>query len=189
MLSDSSKRELLRIARESIDRALHDKPVGLPEPHDESLLQPGGAFVTIRLDSALRGCIGYIESEEPLAQVVAEVAVKAAFEDPRFPPLTSREFSRSTLEISVLSPLEVVSDISEIRIGVHGLLLELGPRRGLLLPQVATEYQWDVPTFLNATARKAGLPENSWRSPGARLYKFSALIIEEEQDRSTGAAI
>jgi AmmeMemoRadiSam system protein A len=138
--------------------------------------------VTLRSHGALRGCIGYIESILPLANVVEEVAVKAALEDPRFPPLTSAEVKDMIIEVSVLSPLVRVKNIEEINVGVHGLLLELGPRRGLLLPQVATEYHWDRLAFLNATARKAGLPEDGWRHPEAKLYRFTAEIVEETEE-------
>lgn len=179
MLSDESKRVLLRIAREAIGGALGCRSGAETPTKDASLLTPCGAFVTLRIEGQLRGCIGYIESVLPLAEVVAEVAVKAALEDPRFPPLTRREFDNISIEISVLSPMERISDIEEIQVGVHGLLLELGSRRGLLLPQVATEYHWDRMTFLNSTARKAGLPENAWRSPDARIFRFSAEIVEE----------
>jgi AmmeMemoRadiSam system protein A len=179
MLSLESKRELVRIARETIAGALGLRPVVETGTSDASLSAPRGAFVTLRIDSNLRGCIGYIESVLPLAEVVAEVALKAAFEDPRFPPLTRSEFDKISIEVSILSPLERVRDTEEIQVGVHGLLMELGSRRGLLLPQVATEYHWDRMTFLNSTARKAGLPENAWRSPDARIYKFSAEIVDE----------
>ena len=181
MLSTEDKRELLRIAREAIACALHERAVLAPATRNEALLVPSGAFVTLRIDQALRGCIGYVESVLPLAEVVVEVAQKAAFEDPRFPPLTPVEFTKMTLEISVLSPLERVTDVKSIQVGVHGLLLESGSHRGLLLPQVPLEFGWHREEFLNATARKAGLPEEGWRDPQAVLYAFTAEIIEEHE--------
>jgi len=141
----------------------------------QALLAPRGAFVTLHRDGRLRGCIGYIEPVKPLIRTVQEVAVKAAFEDPRFPPLTEDESVQ--IEISVLTPPEQVSDISSIEVGRDGLIVELGPRRGLLLPQVATEYGWDRQTFLENTATKAGLPPDAWKHPSVRLYKFSAEIF------------
>jgi len=180
MLTQEEKRELLKIAREAISRALQGKNLPKPVSNLGGLMQPSGAFVTIRIDHDLRGCIGYIESVAPLADVVADVAAKAALEDPRFPPLTSAEFTRATLEVSVLTPLRVISDKEEIRVGEHGLLLELGHRRGLLLPQVAVEYGWDREEFLNNVSRKAGLPRDAWRDPNATIYIFGAEVVEEE---------
>ncbi len=136
--------------------------------------------MTIRIGHELRGCIGYIASDLPLARVVNQVAAKAAVEDPRFPPMTQSEFAKATIEISVLSPLQKVDDVSEIRVGCDGLVIELGGCRGLLLPQVATECGWDRETFLAHTSRKAGLPANAWKDPDARVYRFSAEIVTEE---------
>jgi AmmeMemoRadiSam system protein A len=114
--------------------------------------------------------------------VVAEVAVKSATEDPRFVPMTQSELARATIEISILSPPRQVTDFAEIEVGRHGLIIELGRLRGLLLPQVATEYGWDRETFLDQTARKAGLPLKAWRDPAAKVYLFSAEIIEEHPE-------
>ncbi len=182
MFTPEEKRELLAIARKAITDALHGRPsaVQIP-PEGNPLSRPGGAFVTLRIDGNLRGCIGYIQAPIPLVEVVAEVAEKAALEDPRFPPLTLQEFERSTIEISVLSPLHKISDISEIVVGRHGLLLELRHARGLLLPQVAEEYGWDLETFLDNTARKAGLPRSGWKDPEAIIYIFTAEIIQEDE--------
>jgi AmmeMemoRadiSam system protein A len=179
MFTVEEKRELLRIARDAIGCSLEEKEFQRPSAVHGRLAQPSGAFVTIRMDHDLRGCIGYIESAEPLADVVADVAVKAAFEDPRFPPLTSPEFKHVTLEVSVLTPLRPISDISEITVGEHGLLLELGHRRGLLLPQVAVEYGWNREEFLENVSRKAGLARDAWRDPKSTIYIFSAEIVDE----------
>jgi len=195
MLNDEEKREILRIARQSIRAALERSyvrksgpapaPVVLPSdpgsrPLTGRLGEASGAFVTIRSGGDLRGCIGYIESPYSLGRVVSEVAEKAALEDPRFPPLTPEEFEGISLEVSVLSPLRKITSFEEIEVGVHGLLLELGHHRGLLLPQVATEYGWNRDEFLEHTARKAGLPRDAWKDPQAEIYIFSAEIVEEE---------
>jgi AmmeMemoRadiSam system protein A len=180
MLTAEEKQQLLTIARESIAFAIRGKDYHLSVPPRGALAQPSGAFVTIRLHGELRGCIGFIESNEPLARVVAGVAVKAAFEDPRFPSLTPSEFNDISIEVSVLSPLRRVRDYAEIQVGVHGLVIDNGYRRGLLLPQVATEYGWDRDEFLENVARKAGLPRNAWKDPGTQLHMFSAEIAEEE---------
>ncbi len=181
MFTPEEKRELLAIARGAIGDALHGRSSVVQIPPEGNLSRPGGAFVTIRIDGNLRGCIGYIQAPLPLAEVVAEVAEKAALEDPRFPPLSLQEFEQVRLEISVLSPIQRISDVNQIIVGSHGLLLELRHARGLLLPQVAEEYGWDRETFLENTARKAGLSRNAWKDPDAVIYLFTAEIIAEEE--------
>jgi AmmeMemoRadiSam system protein A len=187
VLSKKEQEYLLSIARESIARALVGGGGGR-KSSDRAIAESdlagalgvrSGAFVTIRLGGDLRGCIGCIASDLPLVRVVDEVAAKAAIEDPRFPPLTQSEFARAALEVSVLSPLEKVDDVTEIQVGRDGLMIELRGRRGLLLPQVATEYGWDRETFLKHTSRKAGLPVDAWKDPEAKICRFTAEIIEE----------
>ena len=192
MLTAEERRAALAIARTAIGRAMHTRyPDTVREgfrPGDNAgtltgaLADPAGAFVTLRLNNDLRGCIGYIESSDPLGNVIDEVAEKAAFEDPRFPPLTPPEFENIHIEISVLSPMRRVKSIEEITVGTHGLLLEVGWRRGLLLPQVATEYGWDREEFLDNTARKAGLARSAWRAENARLFVFSADVFEDQEE-------
>lgn len=186
MLTPEEKRELAVIARKAIGDALHGRSSVVQIPAEGNLAHPGGAFVTIRIEGNLRGCIGYIQAPLPLAEVVAEVAQKAALEDPRFPPLEPEELDRASLEVSVLSPLQRITNVHEIQVGVHGLLLELGHARGLLLPQVAVEYGWDRETFLENTARKAGLPRHAWKDPEAEIYIFAAEIIHEEDHVERG---
>jgi AmmeMemoRadiSam system protein A len=185
-MTDAEKEELLRIARDSIRRALGTGQ-DVPEPQGSHkpvgrLAEPGGAFVTLHLQGRLRGCIGYIQSQQPVAEVVEEVAVKSALQDPRFPPVTRGEVSQLQIEISLLSPMVQVRSPEEIEIGRDGLMLELGGRRGLLLPQVATEHGWEREEFLENTAWKAGLPRDAWKDPRAHLYRFAAEIIEERHD-------
>jgi AmmeMemoRadiSam system protein A len=188
MLTRELKRELLEIARNAIASSLQEertpsRATARTRPSPE-LLQPSGAFVTLRINGELRGCIGYMESPHPLADVVADVAVKAACEDPRFPPVTAAELDGIDLEISVLSPMRPIHDINEITIGTHGVMIELGPNRGVLLPQVAVEYGWTVEQFLSALSRKAGLHKFGWMEPDARLSIFSAEVVDEEDARS-----
>ncbi|MEW6509376.1 MAG: AmmeMemoRadiSam system protein A [Bacteroidota bacterium] len=183
MLTPQERSELLTIARSAVAHTLHSEEPQLPALLGGALAERSGAFVTLRRGGDLRGCIGYIESELPLGQVVQEVAIKAAREDPRFPPVTEDELRELTFEISVLSPLRPVQNVEEIQVGQHGLLLELGWHRGLLLPQVAVEYGWDREQFLNHTARKAGLPPRAWEDPRATLYLFQAEVFDEEQTR------
>lgn len=181
MLNADERRELLGIARTSIACTLHQRPYSPEFSKEGNLSRHCGAFVTLRLHQELRGCIGFIESSQPLAEVVAEVAAKAATEDPRFPVLTIAELAKITLDISVLSPIRLVEDIGEIEVGKHGLLLELGMRRGLLLPQVAIEYRWNREEFLENTSRKAGLFRDAWKDPRAKIYIFTAEVIEENE--------
>lgn len=192
MLSAEERRAALALARASIARGLHVRyPDASPaEVKAEeykgaltgALADPAGAFVTLRLNHELRGCIGYIESSDPLSSVIDEVAEKAAFEDPRFPQLTPAEFRRVHIEISVLSPMKRIKAIEEITIGTHGLLFEQGWHRGLLLPQVATEYDWGREEFLDNVARKAESPKGAWRDENSKLSIFSAEIFEEHEE-------
>jgi AmmeMemoRadiSam system protein A len=137
--------------------------------------------VTLHKHGRLRGCIGYIQALKPLRQAVAEMAVQAALHDPRFPPVTSDELPELHIEISVLSPLEAVADVSEIEVGTHGLVIEDGRSRGLLLPQVPVEYGWDRDTFLEHTCAKAGLPPDRWKAQGVTITKFTAEVFGEEE--------
>jgi len=184
-LSKDDKKELLRIARCSIDSALKHTGVEIPEPSAGAMCEPCGAFVTLRSHKDLRGCIGYIEARLPLYKTVEEVARKADFEDPRFPPLSSEELSEVEIEISVLSPLQKISDVKEIEVGRHGLVIDAGYTRGLLLPQVATEYGWDRDQFLSHTARKAGLPSDAWKHRGVDLYTFTSNVFSETEVESS----
>lgn len=177
MLTEEERNILNRAARNAIVCGLHDKELPVYGALPRSLQETCGAFVTLYKNGKLRGCIGYIDAVKPLIQTIQEIAVKAAFDDPRFSPLTEDEFHQVRIEISVLTPLEPVSDVSTIEIGKHGLVVEYTHRRGLLLPQVATEYGWDCETFLSNTAMKAGLPPDAWKHPSVKIYKFSAEVF------------
>jgi len=180
-LTNEEKRALLKIARSSIQSALGGKPLPQKEYKSESLNRLSGVFVTLRIGESLRGCIGYVEPFFPLAQATQEAAVKAAMEDPRFMPMTLAELASITIEISVLSPLSELHDKSKIEIGKHGLVIDAGFRRGLLLPQVATEYRWDREQFLRHTASKAGLPSDAWKRKEAKLFTFTVEKFEESE--------
>lgn len=181
MFTHEEKRELLALARDAIDSALRNRPVTKKPALYAAFQQHCGLFVTLRIEGQLRGCIGCIESLQPLADAIPDMAVKAALEDPRFPPLVPAELERATLEISILSPLHRVANVEEIEIGKHGLMLELGECRGLLLPQVAVEYEWDVVGFLVAVSKKAGLPDSVWKDPQAMIHVFTAEVIHESE--------
>lgn len=141
------------------------------------LWQKRGAFVTLHKDSALRGCIGYVEPHKPLWQTVKEAAVQSAFGDPRFPPLRAEEVEALQLEISVLSPLERIRDPLQFTVGRHGLVIRKGDHSGLLLPQVAVEHSWSKEEFLNWTCKKAGLSPECWRQGDVEVYRFSAEVF------------
>jgi AmmeMemoRadiSam system protein A len=176
-LSDQDKKTLHDIARQSIAAGLQRQSPPQLKEATGILQEPRGAFVTLHLRGCLRGCIGLIEAVKPLAATIQEMALSAAFCDPRFPPLTPQEFKDIDIEISVLTPLRRIKNIDEIQVGVHGLYIRQGSYRGLLLPQVATEYKWDRDTFLQQTCGKAGLPPTAWKDPKAEIYIFSADIF------------
>ena len=180
-LSASDKKELLRIARESIASALSDQPARRIEESAASLKEQCGAFVTLHLRGELRGCIGYIEARFPLYETVEEAAAKAALEDPRFLPLSKQEFKDVEIEISVLSPLQKVSNVDDIEVGRDGLVIDAGYTRGLLLPQVATEYGWGREQFLSQTCRKAGLQADAWKKKGVTIYSFTSDVFSEAE--------
>jgi AmmeMemoRadiSam system protein A len=179
-LTELDKKVLIETARAAIGARITFQTPRYPEPTD-ALRAPCGAFVTLKKGGALRGCIGHIAASRPLFETVREVAVSSAFEDPRFPPLGKEEWGATTIEISVLSPFEKITDAGRIRVGTHGIMIRRGNRSGLLLPQVATEQGWDRDTFLTHTCLKAGLPADAWTSPETSIEIFSAIVFHEEQ--------
>lgn len=176
MFTDAQKEALLRTARAAIlaqvtgmaadAAACADLPAGT------------GAFVTIRCGGQLRGCLGTLECRGPLLQEIARCAARAAREDPRFPPVKASELAALAIEVSILGPLERISpvDRNAIVIGRHGLVVERGLRRGLLLPQVAIEWGWGPEELLAHTCLKAGLPRDAWQD-GATVYRFEAVVF------------
>lgn len=180
MLNEEQRRQLLRLARTSIEATLDGRAPDLrAEEFDEDLRRPAGAFVTLRKNGDLRGCIGSIRAMEPLYRAVASSAISAAFRDPRFFPVRKDEIGHLELEISVMGPIEQVRDVSEIEVGRDGLIISSGRFAGLLLPQVASEYGWDRETFLDQTCLKAGLQPDAWRAAGTRIEKFAAEVFSE----------
>ena len=177
MLSDSDKQFLLRAARCSVESAVRSGGPSSLTTDIPSLLIPCGAFVTLRERSELRGCIGYIEAGKSLLETVQEVAAKAALEDVRFCPVEENELEKIRIEISVLSAMARIENMDEIEVGKHGLLMENGRYRGLLLPQVATEHGWDREMFLTQVARKAGLPPTAQQGSEVNVYIFTAEVF------------
>lgn len=179
-LAEGARGRLLVHARAVIRAHLAGEHAPLPEVEDEQLLEPRGAFVTLRRgDGGLRGCIGRVETDRSILETVAEVAVAAATTDPRFRPVTVEELPELRLEISALSPPAPVHP-DRVEVGLHGLIVRHGGRSGLLLPQVATEYGWDRESFLDWVCRKAGLPRSTWREEGCELLCFTAEVFSEE---------
>jgi uncharacterized protein len=174
--SEAERQLLLRLARDSIQSALEGRELDVtpPSPH---LAAPRGAFTTLHLQGKLRGCIGYVSPADSLYKTVAATARAAAFEDPRFEPVTLSEVPHLKVEISVLSPLQGIRP-DEVVVGKHGLVVTQGNHRGLLLPQVAPEWDWNRETFLAQTCLKAGLPADAWQH-GAQLQGFTAEVFEE----------
>ena len=175
MLSDTQKMSLLKFARDVISAHLDSSQTPVLE-HDE-FEQKKGIFVSLHKDGELRGCIGYIRPYKSILESVHEMALAAAFRDPRFSPVRRDELAQIDIEISILGELILVEDATEILIGRDGLYIDHPQGSGLLLPQVATEYGWNVPEFLHNLSRKAGLRESALKSPDTKLYRFEAEIF------------
>ena len=181
-LSEAARQELLALARRTLEAHFRGEAAPrLGSDRAESFGQSRALFVTLRRRGELRGCIGTLSPEGDLTRTVPRFALRAAFEDPRFPPLSSDELTDCRIEISVLTPPAPVEDPATIEIGRDGLIIELRGRSGLLLPQVATEWGFDRERFLAEVCRKAGLPPGSWREPDARLWAFQAEVFGEEE--------
>jgi AmmeMemoRadiSam system protein A len=177
MTDDADRARLLDLARDAI--VAHLSGAAAPARALEGIFaRPGGAFVTLHRRGALRGCIGHVDGDEPLGRVIPHCAISAATQDPRFPMLDPGELSDLQIELSLLGPLEPIVGPADVEVGRHGLVVERGFSRGLLLPQVATERQWDVETFLRHTCRKAGLPDDAWKHR-ATLWRFEAEVFGE----------
>jgi AmmeMemoRadiSam system protein A len=181
-LGSEERRQLLRLARESVTAALERRTPRRP-PLAASLQERAAVFVTLTRgrDGELRGCIGTVEPLRPLAHAVEEAARLAATEDRRFDPMRSSELPDLRIEVSVLGPL-VPTRPEQVILGIHGLVIRQGPRSGLLLPQVAVEHGWDRETFLDQTCRKAGLPAGGWRLPDTQLLSFTAEVFAEGEE-------
>jgi AmmeMemoRadiSam system protein B/AmmeMemoRadiSam system protein A len=175
-LSEPEKRELLKLAFSTVDLYVREKKIPEYTPQSDNLLQKCGVFVTLKKHGQLRGCIGFIEPFLPLHQAVMQASVYAACRDSRFLPVNPGELDDLKVEISVLSPLTKIDNPNRVTVGRHGLVIDKDNKRGLLLPQVAVENNWNRETFLEQVCRKAGLPANAWRS-GADLFVFEAIVF------------
>ena len=177
MIETADRLRLLRLARDAIVAHVSGLPALVADP-SPLLERRAGVFVSLHKREALRGCIGHVEPDQPLSRVVPSSAIAAASTDPRFDSVTSEEMPELRIELSILGPLERITGVDEIEIGRHGLLIERGWNRGLLLPQVAVEWGWDAEAFLSQTCHKAGLPLDAWKS-GAAIWRFEAEVFSE----------
>ncbi len=182
---------LVALARNTVTQyLLEGKQMKTPEESPPKLLEKCGVFVTINTfkngEKSLRGCIGYPYPISPLVEAVIDSAINAATQDPRFEPMTKDELDRVVFEVSVLTPPQPVETTSpkdyvkKIKVGQDGLIIERGYHKGLLLPQVPIEWGWDEEEFLCQCCMKAGLTPDSWLTKEAKIYKFKAIIFEEE---------
>jgi AmmeMemoRadiSam system protein A len=175
-----SQRLLLQLSRKTLENFVRGAP-----RDDENIADPYlqtscyGAFVSLHSEDELRGCVGSCTPSKPLSEIVIEMTEAAAARDPRMTPVRPEELAAIKIDISILSPLETAENPLALEVGRHGLYISRGRRRGVLLPQVASEYSWDMQTFLAHGCRKAGLKANAWRDSKTRVCSFTALIIGE----------
>jgi AmmeMemoRadiSam system protein B/AmmeMemoRadiSam system protein A len=190
-LDETSRGEALRLARETVSMFIKDHKVPRPEADRQpaGLREHGACFVTLQNHGRLRGCIGNMEAQGPLWEAIVQNAVHAC-RDPRFvvDPVTPSEIGEIDIEISRLTPMKPITDTDQVIIGRDGLLIELGPRRGVLLPQVAYERGWTREEFLREVCHKAGLPPDAWKRPEAKLYSFQAEVFGESEAASQPAS-
>jgi AmmeMemoRadiSam system protein A len=177
MFTPDDQQRLLTIARQALEARVRRQP----EPARETggaLDTPCGAFVSVHRLLELRGCLGRLDGDWPISRVVAHLGRAVADSDPRFQPVALDELAALSIEISALGPERTIHSIRDVEIGRHGVIVEHGPRRGLLLPQVATDHAWDAETFLHHACLKAGLPPEAWRR-GACVAVFEAQVFGE----------
>lgn len=179
VLTDDEKRELLRIARTTLLEYFYSGRIPPGKPHRDSLTARAGAFVTLHNSGALRGCIGTQQEDKALFKTVQEMSIAAATRDPRFEPVTEGELEDVEIEVSVLGHYQTMSSPDDIRIGTHGLVVEHKGRRGLLLPQVAAEQNWNVDEFLKHVCVKATLAQDAWKREGAKIILFTAQVFND----------
>ncbi len=190
-LTDEEGRFLVELARNAVKQYLTNrKHIQPPADAPKKLFECCGVFVTINSvehgTPDLRGCIGYPYPTNPLVEAVVDSAIQAATGDPRFPPMSSKELNNVVFEVSVLTPPELIATsnpkeyVSKFKVGEHGLIVERGPYKGLLLPQVPIQWGWCEEEFLCQCCMKAGLPPDTWLTKGTRIYKFKGIIFEEQ---------
>ncbi len=170
--------QLLSIAKNSIKGFLEKGQVPDFKPNSPRLKEKRGVFVTLKKKGKLRGCMGCVSADVPLYQSVSRMALAAAFEDPRFPPVTKEELPELEYEVSVLGLLKKINSLEEIQLGVHGVQAVAGLNSGLFLPQVAVENNWDLETFLENLMLKAGFQPDYWRKNPVDFYVFETEVFK-----------
>jgi len=179
-LNKAEQKRLLEIAKQAVETYIKEGKIIEIKEDNPMLNRPLGAFVTLEENGELRGCIGSFEPVIPLYQVVIEMGISAAVNDPRFVPVSKSELDKLEYEISVLSPLKKVNSWQDIEIGKHGVEIRKGSRNGVFLPQVATENSWDLDTFMSTLCtQKAGLSADCWKDPETEIYVFTAQVFDE----------
>jgi hypothetical protein len=180
VLDSSAKKEALEIARKTLEEYLTNQRPTKIIPKSKVLKQKLGVFVTLKKDDQLRGCIGELEPNQPLAKLIQKTAIAAATQDPRFFPVSAEELEAIKIEISVLTPLKKISDWRQIQLGKQGVVIRQGSRGGVFLPQVAEETSWSLEEFLSELCeQKAGLPANCYQNPRTEIYTFEAEVFGE----------
>jgi len=190
-LSIDEGKFLIELARNAVKECLKTRwHITIPDSTPKKMLEECGVFVTINKlghgEKQLRGCIGYPYPTAPLVEAVINSAINAATQDPRFPSLSAKELDEVVFEVSVLTPPELIETnnpkeyVSKFKVGEHGLIVERGVFKGLLLPQVPVEWNWCEEEFICQCCMKAGLPPDTWLAKGTKIYRFKALIFEEE---------
>ncbi|HWR11677.1 MAG TPA: AmmeMemoRadiSam system protein A [Rectinemataceae bacterium] len=180
-LSTEDRRALCAVAREAIEARLFHRTAA--PARVKGVTMRVGAFVTLRENGQLRGCIGRMRSETPLYETISEMALAAAFEDPRFDPVSRVEIEDIDIEITVLGPLRKIAKAEDLAVGRHGLYIFAKGRTGVLLPQVATEYGWNGFEFLDQVCFKAGLPPGTWKERETELFVFEGIVFGEKELR------
>lgn len=179
MLNIEQKKLLLKLARRVIESELDGTEIGFTQPDDEIFTKKFGGFVTLHDHGKLRGCIGYVEGYKSIYETIIDMAKSAAFNDLRFTPVRKKDLKYIDLEISILSPLQRFYDVNDIVVGQDGLFVRDGNMSGLLLPQVATEWNWNKFEFIDQTCLKAGLSLSCWKDKSCEMYRFQADVFSE----------
>jgi AmmeMemoRadiSam system protein A len=181
MLDDADKTALLKLARATLKAYFAKEATPICQTPHAALLEQKGAFVSLHRGDELRGCIGQLYPDRELFKIVQHCVLSAALEDTRFFAVAREELNDLTIEISVLTPFRRVRNVEEIEVGRHGLYIVRGGFRGLLLPQVATQYNWDRIRFLEHTCLKSGLPESAWQDPRTIIHTFEAEVFSDSE--------
>ena len=179
VLTEAECESLIQLTHASIAARINGETLPVSPADTPELQRCASVFVTLRIDGVLRGCKGDVSGRHPVGLAVQHSALSSAFEDPRFPPLSAPELGHISVEISVLSPMQPAQP-EDVEVGLHGLVIRAGGRVGLLLPQVATDRNWNRTQFLDAVCYKAGLPEDTWQNDDSQLSTFTAQIFGED---------